>query len=85
MKNIKLTWQKKGLLISVVTFLVFNPLTGQYILEGINRAFQGFWLYGTYVCVAAGVYIGLYLLWTLRPEPINTKPKSKKTQKYIET
>lgn len=86
MKRFNLHWTQKGAIISVVVFLLFFPVTGAYINLAIDWLFQQMFIWGSYVAAVAGAYICIYLLWTLRPTTVNTKPKKKTTtQKYIET
>ncbi len=78
MKRYTLHWSQKGLLIAIVIFLLFFPITGAYINLAIDLLFQQMFIYGSYVAAVAGVYIIGYLLWSLRPTPVNIPKKGKK-------
>jgi hypothetical protein len=81
----KLNNSQKGLIIAIIVFLSFFPPTGAYINLGIDWLFQQMFIYGSYVAAVAGVYIIGYLLWSLRPTPVNIPKKAKKTSpKFIE-
>lgn len=57
--NIKL--KEKLALGLLVAMLLTNPLTGQYVLEGLDRAFSLAFQYGAYVSVVGTVYLMVLL------------------------
>lgn len=85
----KVTKEKTGLVLIVATILT-NPLTGQYVLTGLDMLFQLFFVYGSWVSLAASVYIVGLILWYMYQsrEVVNIpskKHKTQKTGKYITT
>lgn len=77
---------KIGLVIGACA-VITNPLSGQYVLNGLDRAFSVMFSYGAYITLVAGFYfMGLMFwgLWVSR-EKTNTEPKGKVKVDYIET
>ena len=63
--------------------LITNPLTGQYILEGLDWGFQQIFLRGAYVNLVATVIIFIWVMGMLYRTRSQTKipAKGKKTEK----
>jgi hypothetical protein len=78
MKKYQLNYPQKGLIVAIIVFLLFFPVTGAYINLGIDWLFQQMFIWGSYVAAVAGVYIGIYLLWSLKPTPVKIPSKTKK-------
>lgn len=57
-KDIDVMTRVLGVLI--VAALVSNPLSGQYILQGIIWVFDKVFMYGSYVMLALGAYVLFY-------------------------
>lgn len=78
--------QDKLLIVAIACFLIANPLTGQYILQGINIMFDLIFIYGTYISVAGAVYLTIYFavtIYTVDKVKIPNKKKKQKT-KFID-
>lgn len=84
MKKVQL--KEKIALALLVAMLVTNPLTGQYVLDGIEYAFTQLFIYGAYVSIVATVYLlGLGVFYYAKLNKVNIPAKGKnKTQQYIE-
>lgn len=82
----KITKERLALVL-LVAMLLTNPLTGQYVLQGLDWAFQQMFLYGAWVTLVATIYlIGLMAYYYRRSQKINIPAKGKKkSQAYITT
>ena len=88
--NIKITEGKnmqrfnadKVAMIAVLVAIVTNPLTGQYILQGLEWVFTQIFAYGSPINLAASVVIAVYVASKVfKGYKTNVPPKSAKTQK----
>ena len=85
----KMLRSKEGIaVILVLASLITNPLTGQYIEQGISWAFEQMFRHGSYISLIAGVYvIGLMTYTYIRADRLNIPTKythTKKAGKFIE-
>lgn len=72
---------------SLGAMLVSNPLTGQYVLQGLDWLFSQMFVYGAYVSIATTVYlVGLGAWYYHKSEQVNipSKAKATKAQRYLE-
>lgn len=80
----KITKEKIGLSLMVAA-LITNPLSGQYVLNGLDWLFMQMFRYGAWVSLIAGVYVsGLLFYYIYQSGRVNV-PKSGKSSKFIET
>lgn len=66
--------------------LVSNPLTGQYVLDAIERAFTELFIYGAWVSLVFTLYLLVMGAWAYyKLDPVKIPKGKTKTQAYIET
>jgi len=78
--------QDKLLIVALACFLIANPLTGQYILQGINILFDLIFIYGFYISIVGAVYLTIYFaitIYTVDRVKIPSK-NNKKKSKFID-
>lgn len=79
--------EKIGLLL-VLAALVTNPLTGQYILDGLELLFTQFFLFGPWVSLVSGIYVCGLIAWHMyssREQVHIPRTHKKSAGKYIAT
>lgn len=64
---------------AVVVALITNPLTGQYILTGLDIIFEWIFKHGTYINLAASIVVLVYIIYKMYQsrEVINIPEKKK--------
>lgn len=84
----KLTYQRVAV-IATLLLLITNPVSGQYILKGLNYLFDWIFQYGAYISLVAAVY--LVLFFSIREYqktrlniPSKKDAKGKASQKYLD-
>jgi len=75
---------------SMGVVLITNPLTGQYILTGLEKAFTLIFVYGSPINLIASVIVCMWLikqLWDTRDKPTvkQSKARAVKVSDYIKT
>jgi len=85
----KITKERIGLALIVIALLT-NPLSGQYVMLGVDKLFQYAFIYvGAIATIVAGAYVVLLMLWyNFQASRIKIPHKGKATKKlsrYIET
>ena len=60
----KVTKEKMGLAL-MGTALVTNPLSGQYVLDGLDWLFSIMFRHGAFVSLIAGIYVAWLLMYQM--------------------
>lgn len=68
---------------SVAVILITMPVSGQYVLEGLDWVFMQMFSRGTFVTVGAAVYLMGYIMWKMYEtrERVNIPVKPSKVRK----
>jgi hypothetical protein len=73
-------------LVVILAMIATNPLTGQYVMVGIELAFQQMFIYGAYVSLAGLAYLmGLMAYHYVKSTKVNipAKTANTKAQAYL--
>jgi hypothetical protein len=83
----KAIMSKEGIaIILLLASVITNPLTGQYINQGIDWVFTQMFLYGAYISLVTAVYlIGLMVYLYIKSTKVNIPKSKKSTAKFLET
>lgn len=71
----KLSKETIGLAV-ILSAIITNPITGQYVLQVLDWSFEKFFKYGSWVTLVAGIYAtGLIIFYMYQSREITKIPK----------